>query len=533
MSERPARGRRDAGDDELTAARQHGSPTRPRELPGRAERDRRRRGRRRDACRCCCWRSSQILLAGAQLGASSDVVPARNFEPDVGADPDLDALRTGLAELLDGVDDTPRCSTPTWTPSSTRFRLSDDLADVAADLVHGLQHYRGRPAAGGAVVVAVLLPNHWGAEASAALRALQAVVAHAGSTCDEEVSAAAERRARRDADGPPGPCRQETRSELPDPGRYTRAASAASREERRAVALVVQKYGGSSVADAERHQAGRPAHRRRPARPATTSSSSSPRWATPPTSCSTSPSRSARCRPARELDMLLTAGERISMALLAMAIANLGYEARSFTGSQAGVITDAVARQGADHRRHAGPHRERARRGRDRDRRRLPGRLPGHQGHHHARPRRLRHHRRRARRRARRRRLRDLHRRRRRLHRRPADRARRPGRSPQISYEEMLELAACGAKVLHLRCVEYARRFDMPIHVRSSFSPAGGHLGHRQPQDRRRRRGAADHLRRRARPQRGQDHRRRRARQARRGRADLRGASPTPRSTST
>src|SRR4051812_39257452 len=44
--------------------------------------------------------------------------------------------------------------------------------------------------------------------------------------------------------------------------------------------------------------------------------------------------------PGRELDMLLTAGERISMAVLAMAIANLGHEARSFTGSQAGVITD-------------------------------------------------------------------------------------------------------------------------------------------------------------------------------------------------
>src|SRR5690606_41776601 len=43
--------------------------------------------------------------------------------------------------------------------------------------------------------------------------------------------------------------------------------------------------------------------------------------------------------PPRELDMLLTAGERISMALLAMAIHNLGYEARSFTGSQAGMIT--------------------------------------------------------------------------------------------------------------------------------------------------------------------------------------------------
>ncbi|MDX6318840.1 MAG: aspartate kinase, partial [Nocardioidaceae bacterium] len=46
--------------------------------------------------------------------------------------------------------------------------------------------------------------------------------------------------------------------------------------------------------------------------------------------------------PGRELDMLLTAGERISMALLAMAIANLGQRARSFTGSQAGVITDSA-----------------------------------------------------------------------------------------------------------------------------------------------------------------------------------------------
>jgi len=43
-----------------------------------------------------------------------------------------------------------------------------------------------------------------------------------------------------------------------------------------------------------------------------------------------------------------------------------------------------------------------------------------------------------------------------------------------VSYEEMLEMAACGAKVLHLRCVEYARRFGLPIHVRSSFSQREG-----------------------------------------------------------
>lgn len=45
---------------------------------------------------------------------------------------------------------------------------------------------------------------------------------------------------------------------------------------------------------------------------------------------------------------------------------------------------------------------------------------------------------------------------------------------PRISYEEAMEMAACGAKILHLRCVEYARRFNLPIHVRSSFSTKEG-----------------------------------------------------------
>ena len=44
----------------------------------------------------------------------------------------------------------------------------------------------------------------------------------------------------------------------------------------------------------------------------------------------------------------------------------------------------------------------------------------------------------------------------------------------KVSYEEMLELAACGAKILHLRCVEYGRRYNIPIHVRSSFSQLQG-----------------------------------------------------------
>ncbi len=177
--------------------------------------------------------------------------------------------------------------------------------------------------------------------------------------------------------------------------------------------------------------------------------------------------------PARELDMLLTAGERISMALVAMAISDLGFTARSFTGSQAGVITDSVH-------------------GRAKIIDVTPGRITsalaeGHivivagfqgvsqdtkeittlgrggtdttavalaaalgaayceiytdvDGVFTADPRIV-----------------------------PSAR-----KLTRVSTEEMLELAASGAKILHLRCVEYARRYQIPIHVRSSFSKLEG-----------------------------------------------------------
>ena len=76
--------------------------------------------------------------------------------------------------------------------------------------------------------------------------------------------------------------------------------------------------------------------------------------------------------------------------------------------------------------------------------------------------------------RARRRRVRDLHGRRRRLHGQPEPGRRRPASSDSISYDEMLEMAASGAQVLALRSVEYARKYDIPIHVRSSFTDAEG-----------------------------------------------------------
>ena len=177
--------------------------------------------------------------------------------------------------------------------------------------------------------------------------------------------------------------------------------------------------------------------------------------------------------PGRELDMLLTAGERISMALLAMAIANLGLEGRSFTGSQAGVITDSAH-------------------GKARIIDVTPGRIQlalddgaipivaGFQGVSQD--------------------TKDITT----LGRGASDTTavalaaalgadvceiytdvdgiftadprivRGARRIPRISYEEMLEMAACGAKVLMLRCVEYARRYSIPIHVRSSFSNRAG-----------------------------------------------------------
>ncbi|HEY8822175.1 MAG TPA: aspartate kinase [Dermatophilaceae bacterium] len=186
--------------------------------------------------------------------------------------------------------------------------------------------------------------------------------------------------------------------------------------------------------------------------------------------------------PAREMDMLLTAGERISMSLVAMAIANLGHTARSFTGSQAGVITDSShgkariidvtpgrikgALDNGDIAIVAGFQGVSAdskdittlgRGGSDTTAVALAAALHADiceiytdvDGIFTADP-------------------------------RIVHTARKIDR---ISNEEMLEMAACGAKILHLRCVEYARRFDMPIHVRSSFSYREGTLVVTQPSD--------------------------------------------------
>ena len=135
--------------------------------------------------------AAQMMLAGAQLGASKDVILPNNWEPDVGADPDmdLDALRTGLAARLTGFDDYAEIFDPFADTHATSFRLSDDLAAVAADLVHGLKHHEAGRVAEALWWWQYSYVNHWGTHLGAALRALHSVVAHARLDVAEEPAA--------------------------------------------------------------------------------------------------------------------------------------------------------------------------------------------------------------------------------------------------------------------------------------------------------------------------------------------------------
>jgi len=238
------------------------------------------------------------------------------------------------------------------------------------------------------------------------------------------------------------------------------------------VALVVQKYGGSSVESAERIK-------RVAERIVATKKAGNDVVVVVSAMGDTTDELLDLARqvspvpPARELDMLLTSGERISMSLLAMAIHSLGAEARSYTGSQAGVITTAV--HGKARIIDVTPSRIQdatsegaiaivagfqgvsqdskeittlGRGGSDTTAVALAAATKADvceiytdvDGVYTADP-------------------------------RIVPNAKK---LDTITYEEMLEMAACGAKVLMLRCVEYARRYNVPVHVRSSFSNKTG-----------------------------------------------------------
>jgi len=135
---------------------------------------------------------SQTLLAGARLGAITDVVPSRRFEPDAGPDPDVDPVRAGLANLFEGVDEYADVIDPLTDGEVVRGSLSDDLADIAADLSHGLGHYRS-----GEVDEALWWWQYsylstWGVRATTALRVLQSMIGHLRLDVDAETVADAE-----------------------------------------------------------------------------------------------------------------------------------------------------------------------------------------------------------------------------------------------------------------------------------------------------------------------------------------------------
>jgi hypothetical protein len=125
---------------------------------------------------------SQLLLAGGRLGAHEDIVPDERYEPDLGPERDAeegDELRERLAALLDPVDVYSEVFDP-YEPrkAPVACRISDDLADVVTDLRHGLAHYRVGRTAEALWWWQFSYFSNWGATASAALRALQSLVAH-------------------------------------------------------------------------------------------------------------------------------------------------------------------------------------------------------------------------------------------------------------------------------------------------------------------------------------------------------------------
>jgi hypothetical protein len=135
---------------------------------------------------------SQTLLAGARLGAITDVVPSERFEPDSGPDADVDPVRTGLANLFEGLDEYADVVDPLTSGEVVSGSLTDDLADIAADLSHGLRHYRS-----GRIDEALWwwqfsYLSNWGVRATSALRVLQSMLGHLRLDVDADTAADAE-----------------------------------------------------------------------------------------------------------------------------------------------------------------------------------------------------------------------------------------------------------------------------------------------------------------------------------------------------
>ena len=120
---------------------------------------------------------SQILLAGARLGAQQDFLPRTEYQPDVGPEAEVDAMRLRLADLLGNVDTYSFVFDP-YLPEVVESQLSDDLASIASDLENGLRHYRSGDVAEALWWWQFSYVANWGNLAGAALNALLSIVAH-------------------------------------------------------------------------------------------------------------------------------------------------------------------------------------------------------------------------------------------------------------------------------------------------------------------------------------------------------------------
>ena len=135
---------------------------------------------------------SDVLAAGARLGAIVDVVPAERFEPDVGPDADLDPLRAALENVLDGIDDYAEVEDPVLSADVVTSTLSGDLVLVAGSLAQGLRHYESGQVLEGLWWWQYSYLSTWGERGSAVLRVLQSLLAHLRLDVDDEVAAEAE-----------------------------------------------------------------------------------------------------------------------------------------------------------------------------------------------------------------------------------------------------------------------------------------------------------------------------------------------------
>ena len=127
------------------------------------------------------WQFSYVSswgnLAGARLGAQNDFTPETEYQPDVGPDPDLDAMRERLARQLEPVDHYVM-TFDAYSPELVEGVLSDDLAAIAAEVANGLRHHRAGNVAEALWWWQFSYVSSWGNAASGVLRALQSIVTH-------------------------------------------------------------------------------------------------------------------------------------------------------------------------------------------------------------------------------------------------------------------------------------------------------------------------------------------------------------------